>query len=106
MFRDRRPKASGSSARNPDVFQAATLANVLRYPPRQGVGSNTIMSPPEHAYQLARPPAQRDAAPPKDKPAQLNGEKEFPKYAGRPSAVLDFALFPDARKPVDSSASL
>ena len=64
---------------------------------------NTITSSSEQATRLPRPTEEQVRAP-KDKSAQLQKEEDCTEFAKNISAVLDFALFPDAVKFVNASA--
>lgn len=95
--------APGSPARDPGAPPAVTLANLLKDPPIHGVELAAAMSSLEHADQLSEIRARQEAAPLKEGPTSFQGDSGRSKFAEYFSAVLDFALFPVAVKPEDSS---
>ena len=95
--------APGSAARDPGTPPAVALANLLKDPPIQGVELAAAMSSLEHADQLSEIRARQEAAPLKVEPTSVQGDSGRSKFAEYFSAVLDFALFPVALKPEDSS---
>ena len=68
----------------------------------QGAGLDAMMSSVARTYQLPWPPARQDTPQPLDEPVDLHDEEERTWFADYCTAVLDFAPFTDAAKPVSA----